>query len=64
MRGFWAVKTEMGPFDLGLLSGDFLVDRKCFCIFKGLIITFLVGNPYKPSFATVTGWGVDPMYIV
>ena len=20
----------------------------------------LVGNPYKPSFATVTGWGVDP----
>ena len=25
------------------------------------IITFLVGNPYKPSFATVTGWGVDPM---
>ena len=24
------------------------------------IITFLVGNPYKPSFATVTGWGVDP----
>ncbi len=27
------------------------------------IITFLVGNPYKPSFATVTGWGVDPTYI-
>ena len=27
------------------------------------IITFLVGNPYKPSFATVTGWGVDPSYI-
>ncbi len=26
------------------------------------IITCLVGNPYKPSFATVTGWGVDPMY--
>ena len=26
------------------------------------IITFLVGNPYKPSFATVTGWGVDPSY--
>ena len=26
------------------------------------IITFLVGNPYKPSFATVTGWGVDPTY--
>ena len=26
------------------------------------IITFLVGNPYKPSFVTVTGWGVDPMY--
>ncbi len=24
------------------------------------IITFLVGNPYKPSLATVTGWGVDP----
>ena len=24
------------------------------------IITFLVGNPYKPSFATVTGWGVVP----
>ena len=28
------------------------------------IITFLVGNPYKPSFATVTGWGVDPMYAI
>ena len=27
------------------------------------IITFLVGNPYKPSFATVAGWGVDPRYI-
>ena len=26
------------------------------------IVTFLVGNPYKPSFATVTGWGVDPTY--
>ncbi len=28
------------------------------------IITFLVGNPYKLSFATVTGWGVDPRHIV
>ena len=27
------------------------------------IITFLVGNPYKPSFATVTGPGVDPIYM-
>ena len=27
------------------------------------IIPFLVGNPYKPSFVTVTGWGVDPIYI-
>ena len=26
------------------------------------IIPFLVGNPYKPSFVTVTGWGVDPRY--
>ena len=26
------------------------------------IVTFLVGNPYKPSFVTVTGWGVDPKY--
>ncbi len=26
------------------------------------IITYLVGNPYKPSFATVTGWGVVPIY--
>ena len=24
------------------------------------IITLLVGNTYKPSFVTVTGWGVDP----
>ena len=23
------------------------------------IITFLIGDPYKPSFVTVTGWGVD-----
>ena len=28
------------------------------------IITFLVGNPYKPLFATITGWGVDPTYTV
>ena len=27
------------------------------------IIPFLVGNPYKPSFVTVTGWGVDRNYI-
>ncbi len=26
------------------------------------IITFLIGNPYKPSFATVTGKGDNPMY--
>ena len=24
--------------------------------------TYLVGNPYKQKNATVTGWGVDPMY--
>ena len=27
------------------------------------IITFLVGNPYKPLFATVTGKGPHPTYI-
>ena len=27
------------------------------------IIPLLVGNPYKPSFTTVTGWEVDPRYI-
>ena len=27
------------------------------------IITFLVGNPYKPSFTTVTGRGPHPSYI-
>ena len=26
------------------------------------IIPFLVGNPYKPSFATVTGKGDNPSY--
>ena len=26
------------------------------------IITFLVGNPYKPLFATVTGKGPHPIY--
>ena len=26
------------------------------------IITFLVGNPYKPSFATVTGRADNPRY--
>ncbi len=26
-----------------------------------MILTFLVGNPYKPSFGTVTVWGVDPI---
>ena len=24
------------------------------------IIPFLVGNPYKPSFVTITGWGGRP----
>ena len=35
-----------------------------FRLFKapGRIVTFLVGNPHKPSFATVTGWGLDPRY--
>ena len=28
------------------------------------IITFLVGDPYKPSFATVTGRGDNPNYII
>ena len=27
------------------------------------IITFLVGDPYKPSFATVTGRGNNPKYM-
>ena len=30
------------------------------------LFQFLVGNPYKPSFVTLTGWGVDqryPLYI-
>ena len=27
------------------------------------IITFLVGDPYKPSFATVTGRGDNPKYM-
>ena len=26
-------------------------------------ITFLVGNPNEPSFATATGWGIVPTYI-
>ena len=30
---------------------------------KTRIITFLVGNPYKPSFATATGRGPHPIYI-
>ena len=28
------------------------------------IITCLIGNPYKPSFVTVTGWGVDLRHIL
>ena len=28
------------------------------------IITFLVGNPYKPSFTTVTVRGPYPMYMI
>ena len=28
------------------------------------IITFLVGDPYKPSFATVTGRGDNPSYMI
>ena len=28
------------------------------------ILPFLVGNPYKPSFVTVTGWGVNLKYMI
>ena len=27
------------------------------------IIISLVRDPHEPSFATVTGWGVDPIYL-
>ena len=56
-RGFWkspmieiASSGQMGYFGLSPLPVR-VTTR---------IITFLVGNPSKPSFATVTGWGVDP----
>ena len=28
------------------------------------ILTFLVGNPNKPSFVTIAGWAVDPNHII
>ena len=28
-----------------------------------IYILFLVGNPYKPSFAAVAGWGLDTNYV-
>ena len=29
-----------------------------------LLDYFLVGNPYKSTFVTVTGWGVDQKYLI
>ena len=29
-----------------------------------LLDYFLVGNPYKSIFVTVTGWGVDQKYLI
>ena len=28
------------------------------------ILPFVVGNPCKPSFVTVSGWGVDLKYMI
>ena len=39
------------------------VSQACPVTVTTRIIPFLVGNPYKPSFETVTGWGVDLTYI-
>ena len=49
---FWGSKC----FDLKLLKESFRSTPHPVTV-TTRIITFLVGNPYKPSFATVTGWG-------
>ena len=69
----------LSPQDLGLCYSPSKWDPVSFMVYKwGLyigycplpltvttrIITFLVGNPYKPSFATVTGRGHHPSYIL
>ena len=50
--GFWGVVGMSKPnVCFGLSPRPVTVTTR--------IITFLVGDPYKPSFAIVTGWGVD-----
>ncbi len=69
-RELWIVKVTLGGF---ILYSNSVYGPNNILIYLGStphpvtvttrIITFLVGNPYKPSFATgIPGWGVDPKY--
>lgn len=56
-RGEWKNDCTV----LGSTPRPGLLHRYCILIYIKLI-TFLVGNPYKPLFATVPGQGVDPTH--
>ena len=57
-------------FGGGCLGNSFYSEYRCIYIgttphpvrVTTRTITFLVGDPYKPSFVTVTGWGDNPIY--
>ena len=57
---------KKGPFSIGY-CGLLTIFQICFgcgplpVTVTTRIITFLIGNPYKPSFATVTGRGPHPV---
>ena len=62
---WWALEKVTPAIDSNLGESIWSTPHPGFQSPPGLyrIITFFVGNPYKPSFATVTGWGVDPRYL-
>ena len=68
-KGQWFSKPpslKMGSkcrFSREYWTGSYLGTTPHLVTVSTRIIPFLVGNPYKPSFVTVTGWGVDQNHI-
>ena len=67
------MQSWLGSASALLMGLIVFAHRVCSLLYLGLsplpvtvttrIITFLVGDPYKPSFATVIGRGDNPSYI-
>ena len=58
---FWDMSWYGRKLTLGLYIGT--TPHPVTVTTRTTLLHFLIGNPYKPSFVTVTGWGVDLTYI-